>query len=138
MRQRFGVSPLFFSLIRSTNYVVKAGNASLIRIENGKRVAVGEYANSTLSAQSICSDKHSQTVSIDFRPICAPETSRMCGSPIASLAVDHRLTLSMDVLNKRKTSSSHIPTGKPSHCCCGHWPSTLFFANMQCIPGVKI
>jgi hypothetical protein len=49
MRQRFGVSPLFFSLIVSPNYVVKAGNASLMRMENGKCVAVGEYyASSTL------------------------------------------------------------------------------------------
>ncbi|KIM38870.1 hypothetical protein M413DRAFT_419836 [Hebeloma cylindrosporum] len=40
MRQRFGVSPLFFSLIISPNYVVKAGNASLMRMEHGKCVEV--------------------------------------------------------------------------------------------------
>jgi hypothetical protein len=52
MRQRFGVSPLFFSLILSENYAVKPGNASLLRMENGKCVAVGEhYQNSTLAAQ---------------------------------------------------------------------------------------
>jgi len=43
MRQRFGVTPLFFSLILSQNYVVKPGNALLMRMENGKCVAVGEY-----------------------------------------------------------------------------------------------
>ena len=138
MRQRFGVSPLFFSLIFSPNYVVKAGNASLMRTENGKCVAVGEYANLTLSTQFIFSDMNPQTVSIDFRLICGPEISRMCGSPIASLAVGLRLMLSMDVLDKRKISFSHIPTKEPFHCCCGLWPSTLFSANMQCIPGVKI
>ena len=42
MRQRFGVSPLFFSCFRSPKYVVKIGNASLIRTEAGKRVALGE------------------------------------------------------------------------------------------------
>jgi len=42
MRQRFGVSPLFFSCVHPPEYVVKIGNASLIRTEAGKRVALGE------------------------------------------------------------------------------------------------
>jgi len=42
MRQQFGVSPLFFSCFRSPKHVVKTGNASLIRTEGGKRVALGE------------------------------------------------------------------------------------------------
>jgi len=42
MRQRFGVSPLFFSCFHSPKYVVKIGNAFLIRTEGGKRVALGE------------------------------------------------------------------------------------------------
>ena len=42
MCQQFGVSPLFFSCFHSPKYVVKIGNASLIRIDGGKRVALGE------------------------------------------------------------------------------------------------
>ena len=84
------------------------------------------------------SSANSQTVSIDFLLICTPEILRMCGSLTASLAAIRRLMLSMDVLSKQKTSFSLIPTKKPSRCCCGLWQSTLFFANMQCIPGVKI
>ena len=52
MRQRFGVSPLFFSLVSfqdssefsSQDYVVTPGNAFFMRhgAENGKCVAVGE------------------------------------------------------------------------------------------------
>ena len=42
MRQRFGVSPLFFSCFYSPKYVVKIGNASLIRTKGGKRVALGK------------------------------------------------------------------------------------------------
>ena len=41
MRQRFGVSPLFFSCFNSSDYVVKVGNAPLIRTEGEKRVALG-------------------------------------------------------------------------------------------------
>jgi len=42
MRQRFGVSPLFFSCFHSPKYGVKIGNASLIHTGKGKRVALGE------------------------------------------------------------------------------------------------
>jgi len=42
MRQRFGVSPLFFSCFHSPTSLVKSGSASLIRTEGGKRVALGE------------------------------------------------------------------------------------------------
>jgi hypothetical protein len=42
MREQFGVSPLFFSLILSPNYIVKPGNASLMRMDNEICVAVGE------------------------------------------------------------------------------------------------
>ena len=46
MRQRFGVSPLFFNCFHSPDYVVKVGNGSLIRTEGGKRVALGTgYCN---------------------------------------------------------------------------------------------
>jgi len=49
MRQRFGVSPLFFSRFHSPKHSVKIGNASLIRTEGGKRLALGEdYRDSHL------------------------------------------------------------------------------------------
>jgi len=41
MRQRFGVSPLFFSCFHSPTSRVKSGSASLMRTEAGKRVALG-------------------------------------------------------------------------------------------------
>jgi len=47
MRQCFGVSPLFFSFIFSPNYVVQPGNASLMRFENEKCVAIGEQCGKT-------------------------------------------------------------------------------------------
>ena len=47
MHQRFGVSPLFYSLIFSPNYVVSPGNASLMRVENEKCVAIGEQYGKT-------------------------------------------------------------------------------------------
>ena len=53
MRQRFGVSPLFFSLIFSPNYVVPPGNASLMRFENEKCVAIGEQYGKNLKPQLI-------------------------------------------------------------------------------------
>jgi hypothetical protein len=43
MHQRFGVSPLFFSCLQSPKYVVKIGNAALMRTEARRRVAIGEY-----------------------------------------------------------------------------------------------
>jgi hypothetical protein len=43
LHQRFGVSPLFFSLISSPpNYDIPPGNASLMRVENENYVALGE------------------------------------------------------------------------------------------------
>ena len=42
MRQRFGVSPLFFSLIHSKHEHLQSGNASLMRMENDKFVAVSK------------------------------------------------------------------------------------------------
>ncbi|KAF8963527.1 hypothetical protein BDZ97DRAFT_1820355 [Flammula alnicola] len=40
MRQHLGVSPLFFNCILFPRFVAKIGNASLVRRENGKRVAL--------------------------------------------------------------------------------------------------
>ncbi|PPQ86187.1 hypothetical protein CVT25_006930 [Psilocybe cyanescens] len=40
LRQRFGVSPLFFSCITVSTYVVKIGNANLVRRENGRYVSL--------------------------------------------------------------------------------------------------
>jgi hypothetical protein len=55
MRQRFGVSPLFFSCFYSPKFGVKIGNASLIRTEGGKRVALGEanYCNTPSSILTV-------------------------------------------------------------------------------------
>jgi hypothetical protein len=41
LRQRFGVSPLFFHHAQKNN-ITWIGNASLMRTEAGKRVALGE------------------------------------------------------------------------------------------------
>ncbi|PPQ93028.1 hypothetical protein CVT25_006210, partial [Psilocybe cyanescens] len=40
LRQRFGVSPLFFSCITVSTYVVKIGNANHVRRENGRYVSL--------------------------------------------------------------------------------------------------
>ncbi|KDR80212.1 hypothetical protein GALMADRAFT_242505 [Galerina marginata CBS 339.88] len=40
MRQRFGVSPLFFSCLTAHKYVVKTGNASLVRTRHGRPVSL--------------------------------------------------------------------------------------------------